>query len=95
MRVRSPAHLGRNSRWREEHRVVRLELELHFSLALVETALYRDTANRIIVQPRVLQPSRGPGSTRWGSRRHALRSAMEPDREQEGGKGNGQEMAEP
>ena len=27
---------------------------LHFNLALVEAALYRDTANRIIVQPRVL-----------------------------------------
>ena len=27
---------------------------LHFDLALVEVALYRDTANRIIVQPRVL-----------------------------------------
>ena len=27
---------------------------LHFNLALVEAALYRDTANRVIVQPRVL-----------------------------------------
>ena len=27
---------------------------LHFNLALVEAALYRDTANRIIVQPRIL-----------------------------------------
>ena len=27
---------------------------LHFTLALVETALYRDTGGRIIVQPRVL-----------------------------------------
>ena len=27
---------------------------LHFNLALIEAALYRDTANRVIVQPRVL-----------------------------------------
>ena len=27
---------------------------LHFNLAMVETALYRDTSNRLIIQPRVL-----------------------------------------
>ena len=31
---------------------------LHFNLAMVEAALYRDTANRLIVQPRVLAPHR-------------------------------------
>ena len=32
---------------------------LHFKLALVEAALYRDTASRIIVQPRILTCRKG------------------------------------